>query len=135
MYKNLNGLHHQHREDIRSYSCVSLSWLNGVTQYCSRNLCGFAFLIFAEYYHLHCGVAYHMLRIFDHVTKNHVDKYVITKHYHQLPLSLATFYKFKCKSTSKTRKLWGEAPGFTLRLRPRANKNLHIPAGYPPGDL
>ncbi|KRX51358.1 hypothetical protein T09_976 [Trichinella sp. T9] len=23
-----------------------------------------------------------------------------------------------------------EAPGFTLRLRPRANKNLHIPAGY-----
>ncbi|KRZ50417.1 hypothetical protein T02_16079 [Trichinella nativa] len=44
MYKNLNGLHYQHREDIRSYSCVSLSWLNGVTQYyCSRNLCDFAY--------------------------------------------------------------------------------------------
>ncbi|KRX26397.1 hypothetical protein T07_277 [Trichinella nelsoni] len=37
-----NGLHHQHR--ARSYSsCVSLSWLNGVTQYWSRNLCGFAY--------------------------------------------------------------------------------------------
>ncbi|KRX35246.1 hypothetical protein T05_10034 [Trichinella murrelli] len=31
-----NGLHHQHR--ARSYSCV-----NGVTQYRSRNLCGFAY--------------------------------------------------------------------------------------------
>ncbi|KRX13857.1 hypothetical protein T07_9124, partial [Trichinella nelsoni] len=41
MNKNLNGLHHQHR--ARSYSCVSLSWLNGVTQYWSRNLCGFAY--------------------------------------------------------------------------------------------
>ncbi|KRX33776.1 hypothetical protein T05_3793 [Trichinella murrelli] len=29
----------------------------------------------------------------------------------------------------------GEAPGFTLRLRPRANKNLHMPSGYPPGNL
>ncbi|KRX64941.1 hypothetical protein T09_2895, partial [Trichinella sp. T9] len=38
-----NGLHHQHREDIRSYSCVSLSWLYGVTQYWSRNLCDFAY--------------------------------------------------------------------------------------------
>ncbi|KRX34908.1 hypothetical protein T05_8895, partial [Trichinella murrelli] len=36
-----NGLHHQHR--ARSYSCVSLGWLHGVTQYCSRNLCGFAY--------------------------------------------------------------------------------------------
>ncbi|KRZ91147.1 hypothetical protein T08_13560, partial [Trichinella sp. T8] len=36
-----NGLHHQHR--ARSYSCVSLGWLNGVTQYWSRNLCGFAY--------------------------------------------------------------------------------------------
>ncbi|KRX84964.1 hypothetical protein T06_2220 [Trichinella sp. T6] len=50
MYKNLNGLHHQHRADIRSFSCVILSWLNGVTQYCSRNLCGFAYRIFVEYY-------------------------------------------------------------------------------------
>ncbi|XP_003380265.1 hypothetical protein Tsp_05979 [Trichinella spiralis] len=38
-----NGLHHQHRVDVRSYSCVSLSWLNAVTQYWSRNLCGFAY--------------------------------------------------------------------------------------------
>ncbi|KRX85099.1 hypothetical protein T06_13421, partial [Trichinella sp. T6] len=45
-----NGLHHQHRADIRSFSCVILSWLNGVTQYCSRNLCGFAYRIFVEYY-------------------------------------------------------------------------------------
>ncbi|XP_003369883.1 conserved hypothetical protein, partial [Trichinella spiralis] len=29
--------------DIRLYSCVGLSWPNGVTQYCSRNLCGFAY--------------------------------------------------------------------------------------------
>ncbi|KRX24825.1 hypothetical protein T07_9947 [Trichinella nelsoni] len=35
------GLNHQHR--ARSYSCVSLGWLNGVTQYWSRNLCGFAY--------------------------------------------------------------------------------------------
>ncbi|KRY06085.1 hypothetical protein T12_5438, partial [Trichinella patagoniensis] len=45
MYKNLNGLHHQHRANIRSNSCVSLGWLNGVTQYWSRNLCGFAYRI------------------------------------------------------------------------------------------
>ncbi|KRZ89959.1 hypothetical protein T08_4472 [Trichinella sp. T8] len=36
-----NGLHHQHR--ARSYTCVSSRWLNGVTQYWSRNLCGFAY--------------------------------------------------------------------------------------------
>ncbi|KRZ91978.1 hypothetical protein T08_9151 [Trichinella sp. T8] len=41
MYKNLNVLHHQHR--ALSYSCVSLSWLHGVTQYCSKNLCDFAY--------------------------------------------------------------------------------------------
>ncbi|KRY36643.1 hypothetical protein T01_9111 [Trichinella spiralis] len=65
--------------------------------------------------------------------RNHVDKYVITKHYYQLkPLSLATYCKSKSK---KTRKLWGEAPGFALRLCPRANKNLHMPLGYPPGNL
>ncbi|KRZ81858.1 hypothetical protein T08_10650 [Trichinella sp. T8] len=28
-----------------------------------------------------------------------------------------------------------KAPGFTLRLCPRANKNLHMPSGYPPGNL
>ncbi|KRX19378.1 hypothetical protein T07_658 [Trichinella nelsoni] len=27
------------------------------------------------------------------------------------------------------------APGFALRLRPRANKNLHIPSNYAPGNL
>ncbi|KRZ47841.1 hypothetical protein T02_9142 [Trichinella nativa] len=64
MYKNLNGLHHQHR--ARSYSCV-----NGVTQYRSRNLCGF---------------------VYHRSIHNHVDKYVITKHYYQLvPLSLVTY--------------------------------------------
>ncbi|KRZ53738.1 hypothetical protein T02_11773 [Trichinella nativa] len=78
-----NGLHYQHR--ARSYSCVSLRWLNGVTQYWSRNLCGFAYYrntshksgsAFGEYF---CRI------------RNHVDKYVITKHYYQLmPLSLAT---------------------------------------------
>ncbi|KRZ95237.1 hypothetical protein T08_593 [Trichinella sp. T8] len=46
MYKNLNGLHHQHR--ARSYYCVSFRWLNGVTQYWSRNLCGFAY--YRKYY-------------------------------------------------------------------------------------
>ncbi|KRX14177.1 hypothetical protein T07_419 [Trichinella nelsoni] len=28
-----------------------------------------------------------------------------------------------------------EARGIALRLRPRANKNLHIPSGYAPGVL
>ncbi|KRY16728.1 hypothetical protein T12_14693 [Trichinella patagoniensis] len=28
-----------------------------------------------------------------------------------------------------------KAPGFAPRLRPRANKNLHIPSGYAPGNL
>ncbi|KRY23009.1 hypothetical protein T01_4098 [Trichinella spiralis] len=36
-----DGIHRQHR--ARSYSCVSLGWLNGVTHYWSRNLCGFAY--------------------------------------------------------------------------------------------
>ncbi|KRZ89958.1 hypothetical protein T08_14749 [Trichinella sp. T8] len=65
-----------------------LGWLNGVTQYWSRNLCGFA---------------YHRRTI-----RNHVDKYVITKHYHQLmPLSLATYILVsKNFNSEKTRKLW-----------------------------
>ncbi|KRX46283.1 hypothetical protein T09_13138, partial [Trichinella sp. T9] len=82
-----NGLHHQHR--ALSYSCVCLGWLNGVTQYWSRNLC-----LHPERQMLYdqqerrCPI------------RNHVDKYVITKHYYQLmPLSLATYSK-------KTRKLW-----------------------------
>ncbi|KRX15786.1 hypothetical protein T07_674 [Trichinella nelsoni] len=29
----------------------------------------------------------------------------------------------------------GGAPGFALRLRPRANKNLHIPSGYASGVM
>ncbi|KRY49434.1 hypothetical protein T03_12090 [Trichinella britovi] len=119
--------------------------------------------------------------------RNHVDKYVITKHYYQLmPLSLATL-----STSKKTRKLWvmnimninhyedkqpqalpsGYAPGqikiciclqaipqaiystifdlrgflckfliasgprHRLRLCPRANKNLHIPAGYAQSNL
>ncbi|KRX64903.1 hypothetical protein T09_2457 [Trichinella sp. T9] len=91
--------------------------------------------------------------------RNHVDKYVITKHYYQLmPLSLATvkpqalpsgyapgqikiciclqaipqaIYStifdlrgFLCKF------LIASGPRRRLRLCPRANKNLHIPAGY-----
>ncbi|KRX45174.1 hypothetical protein T05_7570 [Trichinella murrelli] len=31
--------------------------------------------------------------------------------------------------------MWCSSPGFTLRLCPRANKNLHMPSGYPPGNL
>ncbi|XP_003380456.1 cleavage and polyadenylation specificity factor subunit 3, partial [Trichinella spiralis] len=41
LHRHRIGLHHQHR--ARSYSCVGLGWLNGVTQYWSRNLCGFAY--------------------------------------------------------------------------------------------
>ncbi|KRY15344.1 hypothetical protein T12_2929 [Trichinella patagoniensis] len=87
--------------------------------------------------------------------RNHVDKYAITKHYYQLmPLSLATYVHFtfinlNVNQSKKTRKLWNmrsivkgesgknrrEARGITLRLRPRANKNLHMPLGYPPGNL
>ncbi|KRX32937.1 hypothetical protein T05_13024, partial [Trichinella murrelli] len=40
---SLNGLKRCTKIYIRSYSCVSLSWSNGVTQYWSRNLCGFAY--------------------------------------------------------------------------------------------
>ncbi|XP_003380785.1 conserved hypothetical protein, partial [Trichinella spiralis] len=41
---SLNGLKKCTKiSDIRSYSCVGLSWLNGVIQYWSRNLCGFAY--------------------------------------------------------------------------------------------
>ncbi|KRY15938.1 hypothetical protein T12_6712 [Trichinella patagoniensis] len=39
---SLNGLK-RCTKISRSYSCVSLGWLNGVTQYWSRNLCGFAY--------------------------------------------------------------------------------------------
>ncbi|KRX37151.1 hypothetical protein T05_2780 [Trichinella murrelli] len=93
--------------------------------------------------------------------RNHVDKYVITKHYYQLmPLSLATVNKSPKRQGSygvKPQALpSGYAPGQIkiciclqaipqaiystifdlrgprrrLRLCPRANKNLHIPAGY-----
>ncbi|KRZ90313.1 hypothetical protein T08_12415, partial [Trichinella sp. T8] len=68
---------------------------------------------FGEYFcrvlfelHPHCRVAYHKLRItlvlqifsesnYVEIYMNEiVDKYVITKHYHQLmPLSLATYFK------------------------------------------
>ncbi|KRY36603.1 hypothetical protein T01_7620 [Trichinella spiralis] len=83
-----------------------------------------------------------------HLIRNHVDKYVITKHYYQLkPLSLATVNlslkrqgSYGVKSSIIVK---GEvsiivkpmAPGFALRLCPRANKNLHMPLGYPPGNL
>ncbi|KRY37131.1 hypothetical protein T01_10715 [Trichinella spiralis] len=40
---SLNGLKRCTKIYVRSYSCVTLSWLNGVTQYCSRNMCGFAY--------------------------------------------------------------------------------------------
>ncbi|KRX37150.1 hypothetical protein T05_16264 [Trichinella murrelli] len=45
--------------------------------------------------------------------QRYVDKYVITKHYYQLM----------------------PTPRRRLRLCPRANKNLHIPAGYATGNL
>ncbi|KRX51425.1 hypothetical protein T09_6314 [Trichinella sp. T9] len=97
--------------------------------------------------------------------RNHVDKYVITKHYYQLmPLSLAT-YDFSVTLSLKRKGSYGVKPqalpsGYArgqikicifpqaipqaiystifdlrgprrrLRLCPRANKNLHIPAGY-----
>ncbi|KRZ82449.1 hypothetical protein T08_11174 [Trichinella sp. T8] len=106
--------------------------------------------------------------------RNHVDKYIITKHYYQLmPLSLATYcfldfsvnlslkrqgsYGVQASISVKPQALpSGYAPGQIkiciclqaipqaiystifdlrgprrcLRLCPRANKNLHIPAGY-----
>ncbi|KRY20611.1 hypothetical protein T12_11990 [Trichinella patagoniensis] len=106
----------------------SPAWLNGVTQYCSRNLCGFAYRIFVEYY---------VSSIFTAI-RNHVDKYVITKHYYQLmPLSLATYIKRQGSygvKISITVKVEGN-PRRRLRLCPRANKNLHIPVGYAEGVL
>ncbi|KRY55639.1 hypothetical protein T03_15797 [Trichinella britovi] len=135
--------------------------------------------------HLHCGVAYHMLRITlvlqifseSNYIRNHVDKYVITKHYHQLmPLSLATYCFLDLSVNLRQRQgsygvkpqalpsgyargqikicifpqaipqaiystifdlrgflckfLIASGPRRRLRLCPRANKNLHIPAGY-----
>ncbi|KRX44209.1 hypothetical protein T09_6309, partial [Trichinella sp. T9] len=37
-----NGLHHQHRADIRSYSCVSLSCLMALPSI-APEICGFAY--------------------------------------------------------------------------------------------
>ncbi|KRX13092.1 hypothetical protein T07_8617 [Trichinella nelsoni] len=67
--------------------------------------------------------------------RNHVDKYVITKHYYQLMLlSLATSgFRRKGNITNLKRKgtsMKINSPRRRLRLCPRANKNLHIPAGY-----
>ncbi|KRY18333.1 hypothetical protein T12_6389, partial [Trichinella patagoniensis] len=79
-----NGLHHQHR--ARSYSCVSLGWLNGVTQYWSRNLCGFP-------YHRIYLIWMNKIAAFfcNYPLLNMIRNHVITKHYYQLmPLSLAT---------------------------------------------
>ncbi|KRY37779.1 hypothetical protein T01_11532 [Trichinella spiralis] len=164
-----NGLHHQHRVDVRSYSCVSLSWLNAVTQYWSRNLCGFAYhrstihhtslvvrvaiSAFGEYFcrvlcewamprafpqvffskiqhpapsairymSYNCAFPYSTQRrmnesaaffgnypllkcgVFTKI-RNHVDKYVITKHYYQLmPLSLATYFWSQLKATWRSK--------------------------------
>ncbi|KRX22618.1 hypothetical protein T07_5042 [Trichinella nelsoni] len=56
---------------------------------------------------------------------------VITKHYHQLmPLSLATVFKIYLSSGFARKEGNITNPRRRLRLCPRANKNLHIPAGY-----
>ncbi|KRY55624.1 hypothetical protein T03_176, partial [Trichinella britovi] len=77
------------------------AWLNGVTQYCSRNLCGFAYrnTYIVNIVDLHwfsdtsCksgSACCHQCVWYFCRIRNHVDKYVITKHYYQLmPLSLA----------------------------------------------
>ncbi|KRX44832.1 hypothetical protein T05_13443 [Trichinella murrelli] len=69
-------------------------------------------------------------------SSNHVDKYVITKHYHQLmPLSLADVRIHFSSGFRDAVKGNMANPRRRLRLCPRANKNLHIPSGYPPGNL
>ncbi|KRX14144.1 hypothetical protein T07_6343 [Trichinella nelsoni] len=42
-----------------------------------------------------------------------------------------------CSFGISTFQMWHHkfAPGFALRLRPRANKNLHIPSGYARGNF
>ncbi|KRY37669.1 hypothetical protein T01_6760 [Trichinella spiralis] len=98
------GLHHQHR--ARSYSCVGLGWLNGVTQYWSRNLCGFA-------YHRSTSICTGF--------RIHHTSLVVR-------VAISAFVNsLKCKSKVKKTKKQTMAPGFTLRLCPRANKNLHMP--------
>ncbi|KRX65117.1 hypothetical protein T09_2282 [Trichinella sp. T9] len=73
--------------------------------------------------------------------RNHVDKYVITKHYYQFAVQFDCNSKKHKEAMGKYEDKQGEgkhnveAPGITLRLRPRANKNLHMPLGYPPGNL
>ncbi|KRX62981.1 hypothetical protein T06_7870, partial [Trichinella sp. T6] len=94
----MNGLYHQHR--ALSYSCVSLGWLNGVTQYWSRNLSIYRefsrlALVFGYITSLVMRVAISAFGEYFRRIRNHVDKYVITKHYYQLmPLSLATVQDF-----------------------------------------
>ncbi|KRX51581.1 hypothetical protein T09_6085, partial [Trichinella sp. T9] len=99
-----NGLHHQHRADIRSYSCVSLSCLMALPSI-APEICGFAYRRCTIHHtSLIVRVAIRafadtlVLQIFSEsnyveIYMNEiVDKYVITKHYHQLmPLS---FYNF-----------------------------------------
>ncbi|KRY43631.1 hypothetical protein T03_10342 [Trichinella britovi] len=95
-----------------------LGWLNGVTQYWSRNLCGFAYhrrtstCASFQIHHTSLVVRVAISAFGDDsihtAIRNHVDKYAITKHYHQLmPLSLATYILVsKNFNSEKTRKLW-----------------------------
>ncbi|KRZ47514.1 hypothetical protein T02_7663, partial [Trichinella nativa] len=96
-----------HVSTVSSHSAFWFSssshWLNGVTQYCSRNLCGFAYRNtyivnivdlhwFSDTSHKSGSACCHQCVWYFCRIRNHVDKYVITKHYYQLmPLSLATY--------------------------------------------
>ncbi|KRX57602.1 hypothetical protein T09_15168 [Trichinella sp. T9] len=76
----------------------------------------------------------------DRSADRYVDKYVITKHYYQLMPTVNKSPKRQGSYGVKVSTVSGEGPKWKgkycigprrrLRLCPRANKNLHIPAGY-----
>ncbi|KRY33320.1 hypothetical protein T01_9469, partial [Trichinella spiralis] len=140
MYKNLNGLHHQHRVDVRSYSCVSLSWLNGVTQYCSRNMCGFACR--RKYYvsslwpqALPSGYAPGQIKIC--ICPKAIPQAIYSTIFDLRGGNMQIFICPQATPGAMPQAIFRNFRNFSkfsrrrrLRLCPRANKNLHIPAGY-----
>ncbi|KRY53416.1 hypothetical protein T03_12896, partial [Trichinella britovi] len=114
---SLSGFLHRHSKNEFLHFVIAMGfpqwiekmyknlWLNGVTQYCSRNLCGFAYrntyIVNIVDLHWFSDTSYksgsaccHQCVWYFCRIRNHVDKYVITKHYYQLmPLSLATYIR------------------------------------------
>ncbi|KRX21989.1 hypothetical protein T07_13440 [Trichinella nelsoni] len=124
-----NGLHHQHR--ARSYSCVSLGWLNdstcaGFRIHRTSLVVRVAINAFGEYFG-------RVISGFRESFKGNMAKKIAHMQIFICPqatpraMPQAIFRKF--------RNFLKFSPRRRLRLCPRANKNLHMPLGYPPGNL